>query len=338
MTGTYFLGANSAHGFYSLYGGFPPEDGFLHIIKGGPGTGKSGFMRAVGAEAERRGLDVQYVLCSGDPDSLDGVYIPALGVAWVDGTAPHALDPGIFGVNGDYVNLGRFCRTPFTSESCERIADISRRYKALYAEGYAYTAAAGKLGTTCRYDLSPLKKRLDIILRRCRREGHHGERKIFLRAISCRGLISTSDTLCGFSERYEFTSAFGGAAPALELVRHEAAQRGLEAIIAMSPLCPEVIDAVLLPGAGIAFFSGEYGCRTARHIRLDSMLTERPDPQRIADAKSSAALRDKLLTLAVGRLAAAKSLHDELELQYRPYMDFAALTEFTNTELSRIFI
>ena len=78
MTSTYFLGANSAQGFYSLYGGFPPRSGFLHIIKGGPGTGKSGFMRAIGSEAERRGMDVEYVLCSGDPDSLDGVYIPAL--------------------------------------------------------------------------------------------------------------------------------------------------------------------------------------------------------------------------------------------------------------------
>ena len=69
MKQTCFLGGNSCRGFVSLYDGFPPEEGaFLHIIKGGPGTGKSSFMRAVGAAAEERGLDVHDVLCSGDPD------------------------------------------------------------------------------------------------------------------------------------------------------------------------------------------------------------------------------------------------------------------------------
>ena len=145
MDTVFFLAANSGRGFYSLYDGFPERRGvFLSIIKGGPGTGKSGFMRAIGAEAERRGMDVEYVLCSGDPDSLDGVYIPALNEAWVDGTAPHALDPTIFGVTGDYVNLGRFCRTPFSLEHQEAIRRITPAYKALYAEGYEHIAAAAK--------------------------------------------------------------------------------------------------------------------------------------------------------------------------------------------------
>ena len=117
MNISYFLGANSRSGFYSLYSGFPPgEDSFLHIIKGGPGNGKSRFMRRIAAAAESQGLDVEYVLCSGDPDSLDGVYIPALRAAWCDGTAPHVTEPRIFGASGDYVNLGSFCRLPLSVE------------------------------------------------------------------------------------------------------------------------------------------------------------------------------------------------------------------------------
>lgn len=337
MTCTYFLGANSARGFSSLYNTFPPQGSFLHIIKGGPGTGKSGFMRAIGAEAERRGMNVEYVLCSGDPSSLDGVYIPALNTAWADGTAPHALDPEIFGVTADYVNLGRFCRMPFTGESVNTIVDITRRYRAMYAEGYKYIAAAGQLRQISEYSLSPLAKRLDIIMRRCRPEGSHTERRIFLRAISCEGIISLADRLTGYDEAYVFTSGFGGDICALELVRREAARRGLAVITAMSPLMPEQIDAILLPGTGTAFFSSEYSIEAARHIRLDSMLTSRPDAASIAGRRNAAAIADKLLALAVGRLRAAKALHDELELQYRPYMDFPALTEFTNEELRRTF-
>ena len=71
METSYFLGANTADGFRSLYGGFCRGAGdYLRIVKGGPGTGKSGFMRAVGREAARRGYDVELVRCSGDPGSL----------------------------------------------------------------------------------------------------------------------------------------------------------------------------------------------------------------------------------------------------------------------------
>lgn len=54
-------------------------------------------MRHIGEAAEKEGLEVEYILCSGDPDSLDGVYIPALRLGYADGTAPHILDPACFG-------------------------------------------------------------------------------------------------------------------------------------------------------------------------------------------------------------------------------------------------
>ena len=94
QTTRWFLGANSAEGFRSLYEDFCRGEGdFLRIIKGGPGCGKSSFMRHIGEAAEKKGLEVEYILCSGDPDSLDGVYIPALRLGYADGTAPH-IRPG----------------------------------------------------------------------------------------------------------------------------------------------------------------------------------------------------------------------------------------------------
>ena len=52
----FFLGANSEEGFFSLYDqllGGRLDD--LMILKGGPGCGKSTFMRRVGAAMERAG-------------------------------------------------------------------------------------------------------------------------------------------------------------------------------------------------------------------------------------------------------------------------------------------
>ena len=92
---TFFLAANSGRGLASFYEDFPGRGVFLHIVKGGPGTGKSGFMRRIRAAAAARGLDTESILCSGDPDSLDALVIPALAQAWMDGTAPHVREPGI---------------------------------------------------------------------------------------------------------------------------------------------------------------------------------------------------------------------------------------------------
>ncbi len=91
----YFLGANSPAGFYSLYDHLlPPEQArAIYILKGGPGCGKSTLMGKVGDWAEEAGLETEYILCSGDPGSLDAVVIPALKAAIVDGTAPHGVVP-----------------------------------------------------------------------------------------------------------------------------------------------------------------------------------------------------------------------------------------------------
>ena len=79
----YFLGANSPQGFYSLYDQLicPEQARAIYILKGGPGCGKSTLMRRVGALAEQAGVPVEYIICSGDPASLDGVILPTLDAA-----------------------------------------------------------------------------------------------------------------------------------------------------------------------------------------------------------------------------------------------------------------
>ena len=139
---TYFLGANSAQGFYSCYDSFcPPEDGnFLWVIKGGPGCGKSSFMRKLGQNAEGKGYCVEYVVCSGDPDSLDGIYIPDLKLGYVDGTAPHVQEPAYPAVRGAYLNLGEFYDTDALAEKADAIIAVQKQYRGYYREAYRLLA------------------------------------------------------------------------------------------------------------------------------------------------------------------------------------------------------
>lgn len=343
----YFLGANSKDGFASLYSGFANrKDDLLHIIKGGPGTGKSGFMKRIGAAAERRGLDVEYVPCSGDPDSLDGVYIPALKQGWVDGTAPHVGEPRCFGVDSDYVNLGQFCRLPLTQADHEKIIGLNKAYKALYARAYAYLKASSELKQAYLPEISETsireaaeKRVCGIVRRQCGKKGKEGHvSKRFFSAISCKGelkLSSEVEKLCKLI--YQLDESMGLASPALEAAAREAINRGEEVILCPSPLCPEELEGVLMPGASLAILKGCWNVERGRHIRLDALVPAQRQKEIRSELRAGRRLEKECTAAALEKLRRAKALHDALEAIYRPYMDFPALTEFTDQELERIF-
>ena len=67
----------------------PAQAQAIYILKGGPGCGKSSLMHRVAQRAEEAGESVEYIQCSGDPDSLDAILLPGRKTAIVDGTAPH---------------------------------------------------------------------------------------------------------------------------------------------------------------------------------------------------------------------------------------------------------
>ena len=148
MVTNFFLGANSSAGFRSLYQGFiDPERNFdIMVLKGGPGVGKSSFMKYIGSRAEEAGEDVEYIWCSGDPDSLDAVRLPRVGIIAVDGTSPHVVEPQYPAAVDRYVNLGQF----YCVEECKRRREAILRhtadYKAAYVRAYRALQASGEVG------------------------------------------------------------------------------------------------------------------------------------------------------------------------------------------------
>lgn len=90
-----FPGGNTYKGFYSYYDYILKQEDAkkIMVLKGGPGVGKSSFMKKLGAAIVKKGYDIEYHHCSSDNNSIDGLVIPDIGVALMDGTAPHVVDP-----------------------------------------------------------------------------------------------------------------------------------------------------------------------------------------------------------------------------------------------------
>lgn len=97
MNRTLFPGAMGPDGFISCFDHLLSEAKLKRklILKGGPGVGKSTFMRRVHAALCPENEAATLYFCSGDPDSLDAVAVPHAGLLILDGTAPHIVDPEI---------------------------------------------------------------------------------------------------------------------------------------------------------------------------------------------------------------------------------------------------
>ena len=140
----FFAGANSGDGFQNLFSEIVDlEDTYdLMVLKGGPGVGKATFMREIGRSMEEAGTPVEYLWCSGDPDSLDGVVLPELRCAVVDGTSPHVVEPRYPAAVDRYVDLGRFYDLTAAKAAAEEVKAHPRAYKAAYIRAYHHLKAA----------------------------------------------------------------------------------------------------------------------------------------------------------------------------------------------------
>lgn len=335
----YFLGANSPTGFYSLYDQLidPEEAEELFILKGGPGCGKSSLMRKVGAAMEEHGLEVEYIDCSGDPDSLDAVIIPALKTAVVDGTAPHVVEPKYPGLVESYVNLGECYDRDGLLTVKDQLKGCMKGYKGCYQRAYRCLTAAAQLAEDNRALLltQSLEEKLarrakGILSREMRGEGEEEGRSVqrFLSGITWKGVLcnfGTVELLC--NRVYELSDPWGLAHGMLVHLAAGAMASGRDVIVCPSPLCPDRMEHLLIPALSLAFITttpaAPWPHKPYRRIRVDAMadpeLTRRNRARLRFARKVSAALLEE----AVDALAQAKGMHDELESCYNPHVDFS---------------
>ena len=144
---TYFAAANSYKGFISYFDRVFQSENFdrIFVIKGGPGTGKSSLMRAISDKLDNEGCSVEDILCSSDPNSLDGVIAEKSGrrIALIDGTAPHERDAVIPGAVDEIVNLAKALDERWILGNKARIISLVNEKKNAYKTAYNYLNMAG---------------------------------------------------------------------------------------------------------------------------------------------------------------------------------------------------
>lgn len=346
----FFLGANSGRGFQNLFQRFcaPEEHYDLVVLKGGPGSGKSTLMRRMGAAMEEHGESVEYLHCSGDPESLDGVRIPRIGAAMVDGTAPHVIEPRYPVAVDRYVELGSFCDLAALKARREEVIQHTDACSAAYRRAYRAMGAAAQMADSAAVlaqaglnEEKLLRRTEGVIRRELRGRGSGGRTSYrFLGSMTCQGGIWRFDSVAALCPRvYQLQDSFGLAAPMLERIRAAAAARDFACVLCPDPEHMERLAHLLLPELGLAFVTSREGMTysgpTYRRIRLDAMVDPGHCKRHRAGLRFSQRMERALLEEAQEALAEAKRSHDALEAVYTPYMDFAGLDQLAARELRR---
>ena len=73
-----------------------------------------------------------------------------------------------------------------------------------------------------------------------------------------------------------------------------------------------------------------------RHVRLDALVATDIVRAHRSELKAREKQYRSLLDCGIGYLKQAKKYHDLLEEEYKPHVDFTALTEFTEREMTKL--
>ena len=328
-----FPGGNTTKGFFSYYDYILPQEdaNMIYCVKGGPGAGKSTFFKALGQEFLDIGCDVEFLHCSSDNNSLDGILIKQYKTLLVDGTSPHIVDPKNPGACDIILHFGDFFDMPKLREQKDTILPLSAAIGRKFNRAYRYLRSAEQLyldiADMYQAALIPanLKATVSNLIREIfaeKKGSGERERKMFLSAITPNGLINYLKETVQTPIVYQIKSRVGDCAPLLlEKLRDEALKRDFQVQTFYCPMDPShKIDHLIIEELGISVVTSNqyHGFEGGNVIDLSNCYGETDQ----AEIRYNLEWMDVLIKKAVSVIRQAKSLHDQLEQCYIPNVDF----------------
>lgn len=340
----YFAGGNTAKGFYSLYESNLQGLERVFILKGGPGTGKSSLMQKIGNDWADSEFDIEFIHSPFDPNSIDGVVIPALSVGIVDGSSPHVIEPKAPGAVEELVNLGAAWDAQELRFQKGRILKLSGKINDAYQKAYVHFKEA--LGIHDEWEKVYINsmdiKRADRLTSRLiemffgkmRVNKNPDARHRFLGAATPEGAVDFIPNLTeAVSKRYFLKGRPGsGKSTMLKKIANAALNKGFDTEIYHCGFDPDSLDMLIFRELGICIFDSTapheyFPSRDGDEIidMYDMLITPGTDETNAHHIKKISAAYKNKMAEATSYLAGAKKLADELKTIYMSAMDFTAV-------------
>ncbi len=347
----YFAASNSSKGFCNYYSNCFSESRCdrLYIIKGGPGTGKSHFMRTVARHARAAGYAITEYDCSSDPVSLDGILLEKEGsptIGLLDGTAPHLCEPTTPGVREEIINLGALWDASRLLNEGENIRRLASAKSAAYTRAYAYLRAAGEMDAVADSLMAPAVRedRFSAMAARLLRRIPDGDTfqvvPALRRAVSMTGR-AVHHTFENMAEHlFVIEDSYGLGYRLMEHLRRYAEAHGHSVLASYDPVYPAKLDGLFYPVNGLCVLLGNAEPREdcpTRTISLRRYLISDVFRPVRGEVRHVIATRHRLEEDALHALAEAARYHFDLENIYAAAMDFPSKELFTERFCAGLF-
>lgn len=336
-----FPGSNTPFGFYPYYDNIMPQENAnkIFIIKGGPGTGKSSFMKKVANYFIDKGIAVEFHHCSADPNSLDAIVIINAAVAIIDGTMPHVMDPQNPGIVDEILNFAPYWKEKQIRTNKAAILETNSKRKKFFAKSYFYLDAAKKVYDA--YAQTQNESLNDQMINTMEKNILHNlfknynpsntcgkSRHLFGSAITPDGVVDYLHTIIGnIKDIYLIKDAPGASAKnIMNLILSKGIELGLYMECYHSPIDIKKIEDIIIPSLDIAItVSNDYHkpkVFPAHVFDLTSCFVTSTLKEVQFDLDKDKKLFNELLDKGITTLKKAKEQHEILESYYTPHVDF----------------
>lgn len=346
----YFAAANGGVGFISYFDRVFDNADFdrIYILKGGPGTGKSSLMKKAAALSIKHGHSTESILCSSDPESLDGIIINKNGrrIAIIDGTAPHVREAKSPGAVDEIVNLGDSWDPDKLRSVRHEIEELQRKKQIAYTTAYsilhsAYTYQLRKrsLLEDC-IDREKLKKTILRLLPQKSVNIKHPKPGYKLKnAISVHGPCSCEIYEENADSTISVYGSHGGSFAVLREILNVSNANNLKLTLSPSPLDTNTIDAISLDDYNVCFIdtSKDRSCIKGKAINSERFLYQNKLREIKPELRLLSRLYEDSMKAAYKVLASAKEYHFALEDIYIKAMDFKKKEKIEELLFERIF-
>ena len=346
-----FCAANSGKGFISFFDSILDEKNkMVYYIKGGPGCGKSTLMRRIAEKAE----NAELILCSGDPDSLDGLILPRENAVIIDATAPHSHEPIYPGIGGNIIDLGIGWQPEKLNK--KKIIHLCEEKGKAYKSCYKILSSAKALQEGVFF---PLKNQIpfqkiamigDKILKQNALWEHHTEKatidKRFLSGISPHGRITHSETfekigknIILLEDRWLQSSYLLG------YIEQNLKEREIPHINGYHPLFGEpFLQHLIIPKANLSIITKDGlfpieidGENIIKTISMQNLISKEHLSLHKNKLSFMKRLLRELLDLAGESLKHARDLHQKIEEEYAKGYSFEAAEDLKIKLMNNLF-
>ena len=326
----YFAAANGYLGFRSYFAEIFDSRYFdrIFVMKGGPGTGKSTFIKKAANAFFDSGCYVEAIYCSSDKNSLDGAIIENGGkrVALIDATSPHERDAIFPGAIDTIINLGDGFDEAELEKQRLKILELNKNKHNYYRSAYSYLSIIGNIDRKLRADfenLSDCRKISDKSkeLARASLTPSCSDKRTRLTSSFSKDGYSSFDTLIDLASNVLAVKGDGLSEYIfMRALKDEADLIGSAYTVAPSPFSHDIIEELYFPEADLTVSTNATSALFVDTTPVASLIKN-------VETEELIKIKEKLLSFAKLDFALASMNHFELEKIYTSAMNFEKISD-----------